>query len=93
MPAPFTLVTKQVNKKGKKQFAAFKMEVEKKAQQNDNFFIDKIDDAVNAEEYNKMQALLQPIALDRALSKIDQYSSNAPKNKKGSGLSALDPFP
>ena len=69
------------------------MEVEKKAQQNDNFFIDKIDDAVNAEEYNKMQALLQPIALDRALSKIDQYSSNAPKNKKGSGLAALDPFP
>jgi hypothetical protein len=52
MPAPFNLITKPNLKKGKKNFQAFKQEHEKKA---DNFFIEKIDDAVNAEEYNKMQ--------------------------------------
>jgi|TARA_B110001450_G_C17476269_1_gene422306 hypothetical protein len=40
-------------KKGKKNFAAFKHEQEQR-QQNDNFFLDKLDDAVNAEEYKQM---------------------------------------
>ena len=72
MPAPFNLITKQGMKKGKKNFAAFKHEQEQR-QQNDNFFLDKLDDAVNAEEYKQMQNLLQPIQLDRAHTKIDQY--------------------
>jgi|TARA_B110000285_G_C15110253_1_gene610599 hypothetical protein len=57
MPAPFNLITKQGMKKGKKNFAAFKHEQEQR-QQNDNFFLDKLDDAVNAEEYKQMQNLL-----------------------------------
>jgi hypothetical protein len=55
MPAPFNLVTKPNLIKGKKNFQAFKQQHEKNAQkQNDNFFIDKIDDAVNAGEYKQI---------------------------------------
>lgn len=37
----------------------FKNEIE--AQQAENYFIDKLDSAVNAEEYKQMQNLLQPL--------------------------------
>jgi len=71
MPAPFNLIGM---KKGKKNFQAFSKEQEQR--QNDNFFLDKWDDAVNAEEYKLAQNMLQPITLDRAHTKIDQYSNN-----------------
>ncbi len=37
----------------------FKQEVE--AQQSENYFLDKLDSAETAEEYKKMQNLLQPL--------------------------------
>jgi hypothetical protein len=43
----------------KKAFQQFKKETE--AQQSESHIIDKIDNAVSAEEYKQMQNLLQPI--------------------------------
>ena len=58
MPAPF-IMTKPLAKKGKKNFQAFTKDHEAITQQkNDNFFQEKLNDAVDAEEYNKMRALL-----------------------------------
>ena len=47
IPAPFNLISM---KRGKKNFLAFKDQHER-SKQNDNFFLEKLDDAVNAEEY------------------------------------------
>mmetsp|Transcript_18429 Transcript_18429/g.17547 ORF Transcript_18429/g.17547 Transcript_18429/m.17547 type:complete len:93 (+) Transcript_18429:40-318(+) len=81
----------------------FKQELE--SQQSENYYMDKLDSAQTAEEYKKMQNLLQPLQIEpdrkdkmeRALTKIEQYSSNsnqggASKQKKG-GLANLDPLP
>lgn len=56
----FYLLTFLFRKKG---FMQFKSEIE--AQQAENYFIDKLDSAVNAEEYKQMQNLLQPLNLVR----------------------------
>jgi len=50
---------KPKSKKGFQQFQ--KLEQQKK--QTDNFFIDRIDDAVASEEFNKMQNMLEPLNL------------------------------
>jgi len=42
----------------------FKNEIE--AQQTENFYLDKLDNAVNAEEYKQMQNLLQPLNIVRS---------------------------
>ena len=55
VPAPFNLIGM---KKGKqKNFQAFSKEHEQ-LKKNDNFFLDKLDDKVNAEEYKQMLNLL-----------------------------------
>ena len=85
IPAPFNLISM---KKGKKNFLAFKDQHERVKKQ-DNFILEKLDDAVNAEEYKHTLARLQPITLDRAHTKIDSYQSGMPnasvRNKKGGG--------
>ena len=43
----------------KKAFKQFTSEIE--AQQTENYYLDKLDSAVNAEEYKQMQNLLQPL--------------------------------
>ena len=45
----------------KKAFKQFTSEIE--AQQTENYYLDKQDSAVNAEEYKQMQNLLQPLQL------------------------------
>lgn len=46
----------------KKQFQQFqKLEQQKK--QTDNFYIDRIDNALASEEFNKMQNMLEPLSL------------------------------
>ena len=65
----------------KKAFQQFKVEVE--AQQTENYYLDKLDSAVTAEEYKQMQNLLQPLnieperkdKMERALTKIESYNS------------------
>jgi hypothetical protein len=49
----------------KKGFMQFKNELE--AQQTENFYLDKLDSAVNAEEFKQMQNLLTPLNIVRAL--------------------------
>ncbi len=85
LPAPFNAINKtSKNKAGagpKKGFQQFKQELE--AQQTENFYMDKLDSAVTAEEYKQMQNLLQPLQLEperkdkfeRAMTKIDQYNT------------------
>jgi hypothetical protein len=48
----------------KKGFMQFKNELE--AQQTENFYLDKLDSAVNAEEFKQMQNLLTPLNIVRA---------------------------
>lgn len=51
-----------LNHYSKKQFQQFqKLEQQKK--QSDNFYIDRIDNALASEEYNKMQNMLEPLNL------------------------------
>lgn len=52
LPAPFNAINKSSKAKGKKAFQQFKQEIE--AQQTENFYLDKLDSAVTAEEYKQM---------------------------------------
>ena len=51
--------SKPKSKKGFQQFQ--KLEQQKK--QTDNFYIDRIDNALASEEFNKMQNMLEPLSL------------------------------
>ena len=53
IPAPFNLISM---KKGKKSnFIAFKDQHERAQKKSDNFVLEKLDDALNAEEYKHTQ--------------------------------------
>lgn len=41
--------------------------MEQQKQQNENFYLDRIDNAVASEEYKQMQNLLKPIELVRQI--------------------------
>lgn len=82
LPPAFAGVSKGNSKKTKKHFQEFsKMEQQK--QQTNNYVINRIDTALEAEEFKHMSNMLEPLNIDReraAYTKIDQYNSQNGNN-------------